>query len=229
MKYFLIIPAAGTGTRFGESYPKQFYKIKGKELLAYTLENFINFPELEKIVIATSKSYFDKVKKIIEKIHLKKETQLVEGGEHRQDSVYNAFCQLDGNLSDKVIIHDAVRPFVPFDFMQRLIDASRRYKCVVPGIPVPDTLKKINNQNFVERTLQRDLIRAIQTPQIFSYGILSKSFRYLKKNPFVATDEATIVEKMGEKIFVIEGCLQNIKVTTKQDIYFIRYIMRRKV
>ncbi|MGB9697249.1 MAG: 2-C-methyl-D-erythritol 4-phosphate cytidylyltransferase [Ignavibacteria bacterium] len=229
MKYFLIIPAAGIGRRFGERYPKQFYKVKGKALLAYTLENFVNVSEIEKVVIATHKSYFDRIKRIVEQIHLNKEIHLVEGGQLRQDSVYNAFCQLNAVSGDRVIIHDAVRPFVPSDLLQRLMQASRRYNCVVPGVPVSDTLKKINKHNFVERTLPRDFIRAIQTPQIFSYGILSKSFGYLKKRFFVATDEANIVETIGGKVMVIEGCLQNIKVTTKQDIHFIRLIMAHKI
>lgn len=229
MKYFLIIPAAGSGTRFGRSYPKQFYKIKGKEILAYTLENFVNISDIEKVVISTHKNYFERIKGIVNQIRLKKEVELVEGGQLRQDSVYNAFCQLEAVPDDRVIIHDAVRPFVPSDLLQRLMQVSRHYDCVVPGVPVSDTLKKINRHSFVEKTLPRDFIRAIQTPQIFSYGILSKSFRYLRKRPFVATDEANIVEKIGGKVMVIEGCLQNIKITTKQDIYFVRLIMTQKI
>lgn len=229
MKYFLIIPAAGSGTRFGENYPKQFYKIRGKEILAYTLENFVNVPEIEKIVIASHKSYFDRINKIVKQVDVNKEVILVEGGTLRQNSVYNAFCQLRGDASDRVIIHDAVRPFVPSNLLQRLIQASRHYSCVVPGVMVSDTLKKINKRNFVKATLPRDFIRAIQTPQIFSYGILAKSFRYLKKKYFIATDEASIVEKIGGKVMVIEGCLQNIKITTKQDIYFIKLMMTHKL
>lgn len=229
MRYFLIIPAAGIGTRFGESCPKQFYKVKGKEILAYTLENFVNVSQIEKIVIATHKNYFDRIKKIVKQIYLNKEVQLVEGGRLRQDSVYNAFCQIDGIPDDRVIIHDAVRPNVPLDLLQRLIQASKRYNCVVPGVAVSDTLKKVNKHNFVEETLPRDSIRAIQTPQIFSYGMLSKSFRYLKSKPFIATDEANIVERVGGKVMVIEGSFQNIKITTKEDIYFIRLILSRKI
>lgn len=225
----MIIPAAGIGTRFGESYPKQFYKVKGKEILAYTLENFVNVSQIEKIVIATHKNYFDRIKKIVKQIYLNKEVQLVEGGRLRQDSVYNAFCQIDGIPDDRVIIHDAVRPNVPLDLLQRLIQASKHYNCVVPGVAVSDTLKKINKRNFVEKTLPRDSIRAIQTPQIFSYGMLSKSFRYLKSKPFIATDEANIVERIGGKVMVIEGSSQNIKITTKEDIYFIRLILLHKI
>lgn len=221
MDFHLIIPAAGTGIRFKATVPKQFFKIKGKEILAITIGKFHNIKNLKSITISTKKEYFKKIREIIDKYNFYKVTKLVEGGETRQASVYNALNLLECKNYDYVAVHDAARPFVKTKYIEFLFSQAIKYKSIVPCIKVNDTIKTIGKNNYVEKTLNRNYIYFAQTPQIFRYDILKKSYEYAKEKGLQVTDDSSLVEYAGYKVKIVEGDSTNIKVTTLSDIKFI--------
>ncbi|MEO6694454.1 MAG: 2-C-methyl-D-erythritol 4-phosphate cytidylyltransferase [Ignavibacteria bacterium] len=218
MKIKVIIPATGTGTRYGGKIPKQFLKIEGKEIIAHTIEKFHSIISIDEIIISSKKEYFDRIKKIIKRNNFFKVKKLTEGGKLRQDSVYSGLSDLKCSDEDLIIIHDAVRPFIGKKKITELIKTALKENCVILGLQVNETIKKVNSKNIIEKTVSREGLWSIQTPQIFRYGILKKSFEKAMNDKFVGTDESAIVEYSGYKVKVIEGERDNIKITVKADI-----------
>jgi 2-C-methyl-D-erythritol 4-phosphate cytidylyltransferase len=222
MSFYVIIPASGSGKRFAGKTPKQFIKISGKELIAHTLEKFNSIRGIDSIVIAAQKIFFDKLIKIVFENNISKVIKIVEGGEKRMDSVYNALMNLNCRKSDFILIHDAVRPFVSADLINRIIIEAKKFKSVIPGIIISDTVKRTDNKLIVQNTIPRENLYRIQTPQIFRYDILVKSFEKAYRDNYIGTDEAAIVEHAGYKIKITEGEDSNIKVTVKEDLKFFK-------
>ena len=205
MKFYTIIPAAGSGSRFKNKIPKQFLKIEGKEIIAYVLKKFNNLKEINSIVISSQKIYFKKIAKISLDNNFEKVIQIVEGGRERMDSVYNALIKLKCNADDYVIVHDAVRPFITLKKIKELMQAAKVYNAVVPALKINDTIKKFNDKNFFEKSIDRDKLFKIQTPQIFRYDILMNAFDKAYKKKFFSTDESSIVQFAGYPVKAIEG------------------------
>jgi len=218
MSIKVIIPASGSGTRFGGNIPKQFLKIEGKEILAHAISAFNQIRSIDEIIIATKQEYFEKIKLIIRKNNFFKISRIVEGGKMRQDSVYRALMNLDCSENDFILVHDAVRPFISRDKILELIKEVKKHNCVILGLPVSETLKKIDKRNYVKDTIDRKNIWSIQTPQAFRYDILKKSFEKAYKDNFTGTDESSLAEHSGYNVKVIEGEKTNIKITLKADL-----------
>lgn len=218
MSIKVIIPASGTGTRFGGNTPKQFMKIGGKEILAHSVSAFHQIRSIDEIIIASRLEYFERIKLIIRKNNFFKIKRIVEGGKLRQDSVFRALMNLECSENDFILVHDAVRPFVSMEKIAELIKEVKKFNCVISGLPVTETLKKINKKNFVEKTVDRENVWAIQTPQAFRYDILKKSFEKAYEDNFTGTDESSLAEHAGYKVKVIEGEKENIKITLKADL-----------
>lgn len=219
MKIKVIIPASGTGSRFGGSLPKQFLKIGGREILALSAGAFHQIKRIDEIVIAARKEYFERIKLIIRKNNFYKIRKIIEGGKLRQDSVYRGLMCLECEDDDIILVHDSVRPFISQEKITELINEAAENDCVIPGLPVSETLKRVNGKNFVTETIDRNNIMAIQTPQAFRYGMLRKAFEKAMADKITVTDESGIAEYSGIKVKVIEGERRNIKITTKSDIY----------
>ena len=218
MKVKVIIPASGSGERFGGRTPKQFIKLDGKEILINCLEKFNGIRIVDEIIIATKLEYFLKITALIQKHKLKKVRKITEGGARRQDSVYNALISMECDNDDIILIHDAVRPFIERKKILEIISEAQKHKCVIPGLPVAETVKRINNNGIVKETIDRNNLRTIQTPQAFRYDILKKSFDKAYNENFTGTDESAIVENAGYKVKVIEGDKTNVKITYRGDI-----------
>lgn len=218
MSYFVIIPASGSGIRFSNKTPKQFIKISGKELINHTLNVFNSINNIDSVIIATQKKFFGRIKKIVFENRLEKVTKIVMGGERRMDSVYNALMNLNCKSKDYIIIHDAVRPFVSKDLIERLIKETKKFNAVIPGLLITDTVKRTNKKLIIQDTISRDSLYRIQTPQVFRYDILVKSFEKAYKDNYTGTDESSIAEYAGYKIKLIEGEASNIKITVKKDL-----------
>lgn len=218
MKVKVIIPASGSGERFGSKIPKQFLKIEGKEIIAHTLEKFNSIKLTDEIIISTKLEYFVKISAVLKKYNLRKVKKIVEGGMRRQDSVYNALINLECEEDDLILIHDAVRPFISKKKILELIKTAEKENCVIPGIPVPETVKRVDAENIVTETIDRKNVWTIQTPQVFRYDILRKSFEKAYNENFTGTDESAIVENAGYKVKVIEGEKTNVKITFREDI-----------
>lgn len=218
MKHILIIPASGSGLRFGSKTPKQFLKINGKEIIAHTIGKFHSLKIIDEIYIAAHPDNFEKLKKIISKNNFTKVKSIVEGGDTRQASVFNALNSITANKDDVVMVHDSVRPFLSKKLILSLIEECRVSGGVIPGIKISDTVKRTDEKNFIQKTLSRENLWTVQTPQVFRYDIIKNSFDKAVKKNYTGTDEASVVEFAGYPVKIIEGEKANIKITHKEDL-----------
>ena len=219
-----IIPAAGIGKRFGGATPKQFLKINGKEILAYTLEVFQKTKKIDEIIVAASREEFPRIIKLQKKHHLTKLQTIVEGGKERQDSVYNALIMADLNKGDLVIVHDAARPLLPEKVLADAIRCAEKNGNALVCLQAKDTLLKKTNREHTYLT--RSQIYYVQTPQIFRYAQLLSAFKKAKKEKFVGTDESMLVRRNGRKIHLSDGSPFNFKITAKEDFEMLKRIMK---
>lgn len=216
----VIIPAAGSGTRFGASQPKQFLDLVGIPILVRTLLVFEQTPCIQNIVIAASADFHLHIKELCDEYGISKCAVICEGGTERQHSINNALQTAPILSSEITLVHDAVRPFITPDFVARLVDAANSYGAAVPGLSPKDTIKEINADGSVRVTHQRQNLRAIQTPQAFRYAVLNESYKYAQRQGFVGTDDASVVEFAGGTVHVIDGIEENIKITTPIDFFY---------
>lgn len=213
----VVIVAAGTGSRMNMGINKQFIKLEGKEIIAYTIEKFYNNSNIEDIVVVVKEdeSGFFK-KEILDKYNFKN-IKIAYGGKERQDSVYNGLKLLDKKC-DVVLIHDGARPFVSDKIIDNCIEEAKEHKAIVVGVPVKDTIKIIDNDKNIVDTPNRSVLWAVQTPQTFDYNILLDAYKDAFKSGFYGTDDAMLVERIGYKVKMVEGSYNNIKITTKEDL-----------
>jgi 2-C-methyl-D-erythritol 4-phosphate cytidylyltransferase len=228
-KVVAIIPAAGAGIRMGGGRAKQFLEIKGKPILALTLEKFQASPSIHAIIAVVPPKLVDfSRREIVDKYKLTKVAQVVPGGRRRQDSV-RLGIEASRGLYDIVLIHDGVRPFIEQSLISRAVSAAGRHRAVIAAMPVRETVKEVDECGLVVRTYDRRWVWLVQTPQIFRYRDIHKAHqRALEEGWEEATDDALLMEKMGIAIKVIEGSEQNIKITTPKDLELAEYILRMR-
>ena len=200
----VVIVAAGTGSRMNMGINKQFIKLEGKEIIAYTIEKFYNNSNIEDIVVVVKEDESEFFKKeILDKYNFKN-VKIAYGGKERQDSVYNGLKLLDEKC-DVVLIHDGARPFVSDKIIDKSIEEAKEHKAIVVGVPVKDTIKVIDNDKNIVDTPNRSVLWAVQTPQTFDYNILIDAYKDAFKNKFYGTDDAMLVERIGYKVKMLEG------------------------
>ena len=229
MKISVIIAAAGSASRFissKESLPgpfsKQFVLLNGKSLLFYSLEKFLNLTNVIEIIIVTND--MDSTNKLLEKLNYSGNIKIkvIEGDKLRQDSVYNGFCKVD-NSSNLVIIHDVARPLFKIDDLKKCVETALVYGAAILGVPVVDTIKLAKSDKdrlLVKNTLDRTNLFLVQTPQVFSYGLLSRVYKTFRSSNSkqAVTDEASMIEILGEPVNLILGDRKNIKITYPEDL-----------
>ena len=221
----VVIVAAGTGSRMNMGINKQFIKLEGKEIIAYTIEKFYNNSNIEDIVVVVKEDESEFFKKeILDKYNFKN-VKIAYGGKERQDSVYNGLKLLDEKC-DVVLIHDGARPFVSDKIIDKSIEEAKEHKAIVVGVPVKDTIKVIDNDKNIVDTPNRCVLWAVQTPQTFDYNILIDAYKDAFKNKFYGTDDAMLVERIGYKVKMLEGSYNNIKITTQEDLNIGSQILR---
>ena len=221
----VVIVAAGTGSRMNMGINKQFIKLEGKEIIAYTIEKFYNNSNIEDIVVVVKEDESEFFKKeILDKYNFKN-IKIAYGGKERQDSVYNGLKLLDEKC-DVVLIHDGARPFVSDKIIDKSIEEAKEHKAIVVGVPVKDTIKVIDNDKNIVDTPNRSVLWAVQTPQTFDYNILIHAYKDAFKNEFYGTDDAMLVERIGYKVKMLEGSYNNIKITTQEDLNVGSQILR---
>ena len=221
----VVIVAAGTGSRMNMGINKQFIKLEGKEIIAYTIEKFYNNSNIEDIVVVVKEDQSEFFKKeILDKYNFKN-VKIAYGGKERQDSVYNGLKLLDEKC-DVVLIHDGARPFVSDKIIDKSIEEAKEHKAIVVGVPVKDTIKVIDNDKNIVDTPNRSVLWAVQTPQTFDYNILIDAYKDAFKNKFYGTDDAMLVERIGYKVKMLEGSYNNIKITTQEDLNIGSQILR---
>jgi len=224
MRIFAIIPAGGKGIRSGYSAPKQYLKFNGKELIAYILEVFQKNILVNEILIAAHPDYFSIIEKLKKKFNLNKISQIVKGGNERQDSVYNTLASLEAKENDLIIVHDAARPLLSQKILTNAINLAKRKGNAVVCIKAKDTL--IKGKDYVGSYINREDVYYVQTPQIFTYKDLMEAIETAYKKNFRGTDESMLVKRLGKEIFIAEGSPLNFKITTKEDIEMFKKLIR---
>lgn len=220
MRVAAIIPAAGVGRRMQHRLPKQYLTLGDRPLLAVTLAVFEQLPEITEItVVAQPAALAFCQDQVITPYGFKKVLRLVPGGKERQDSVYNALKVLQRqNQWDIFLVHDGVRPFVTGAEIRRVLHSARTHGAAILACPVQDTVKQVNREGQIQKTLNRQEIWLAQTPQAFRADILWRAFVEAHGREFYGTDEASLVEALGLPVRVEPGSSLNIKVTTPEDL-----------
>jgi 2-C-methyl-D-erythritol 4-phosphate cytidylyltransferase len=240
MKVVVIVPAAGLGTRMvsaprAKAKPiatKQFTELGGVPILIHTLRKFAVSPEISEICIALRANEIEGFRRRLEKDAkdiLQKKIHLVEGGEHRQQSVANAISSVSASDDDIVLVHDAVRPFVTEEIIHDVIRAAQKYGAAIAGVPAVDTVKQVERTAdgaLITATIPRERVVMAQTPQGFRYDVIKKAFDEAAADGFLGTDEASLVERSGHAVAVVMGSARNIKITAPADMELAEFYLR---
>ncbi len=235
-KVVAIVPSAGIGKRFSKNENKTFFTIFNKPLIIWTLEALHQIDEISEIIPVLRQDDLLFGSELIDKYNLTKVKRISPGGRERQDSVYNALRYLDDNI-EVVLIHDGARPFIRGDIAKRAINELSGFDGVVVGVPVKDTIKEAMTQRteddltyqgefIVNKTLNRNLLWSIQTPQVFYFKKLMEAYEKAISEGFYATDDSSLIERYGGKVKIIMGSYNNIKITTSDDICIAEAILK---
>lgn len=211
-----IIVAAGRGTRMGSEIPKQFMSIAGKTILETTLYKFEKSNEVDEIILIVNKDDLDYVRSEIA-IQFEKITKVKAGGSTRTESVFEGIKAV-GDDCGIVLIHDGVRPFVSYNLISNCVEGAYEFEACIPVTDVVDTIKEVSQDGIVQNTLNRSMLKAVQTPQAFEYELIRDCYIRAITEEEVFTDDASIVEYYGHKVNTIEGLARNMKITTPLDL-----------
>jgi len=230
MKVSVILPAAGLGTRMGRSSPekfgtsrKQFMLLEGSPILLHTIRRFVASPSVTDIVIALRGEDSEWAAELIAGEHFNKPVRIVQGGDSRQQSVENALASLSAD-TDLVAVHDAVRPFIEIEIIERTIaEAAANGAAIVAIVPV-DTVKQVH-LNKIRATIPRERLALAQTPQVFRYDLLKRAFDKAREDGFIGTDESSLVERLDVEVHVVAGSDRNIKITKPSDMELARLFL----
>ncbi len=217
MKSAAVIVSAGKGHRLAGEKKKQFLSLSGRPVLCHTLDKFETCPSVDFIQLVVGLEDMDyTLKEIVEPFGYRKISEIIPGGKLRQESVKNGIDALRGEV-EIVVVHDGVRPFVTPRMIEDSILAAKQFKAVVVAMPVKETIKVVRDR-IVLKTLDRESLWQIQTPQTFQLDLLREAFEKAKEDGFVGTDDASLVERMGTKVYILPGSYANIKITTPEDL-----------
>jgi 2-C-methyl-D-erythritol 4-phosphate cytidylyltransferase len=218
-----IIPAAGLGTRMGADVPKQFLELDGVPLVIFTLRRLAASAAITDFFIATRAEDVVSLQDKVAKAGIGRPARVLHGGDTRQQSVANALAQADPS-TELVLVHDAVRPFVTAEQVDRVLAEARARGAAILGIPAIDTVKEVKRSSLPEdmalisATIPRERIVLAQTPQAFSYALIRDAFRKAAQDEVSGSDEAQIVERFGHDVFVVVGSPRNLKITRPSDM-----------
>lgn len=226
-----ILPAAGLGTRMGADVPKQFLELDGVPLVVFTLRRLAQCDAITEFLIATRTEEVESLEQRLMKENLgHRKVCVLRGGETRQQSVGNALAQVAAG-TELALVHDAVRPLVTRELVDRVITEARARGAAILGIPAIDTVKEVRRSSLPEdvalisATVPRERIVLAQTPQAFSLAVLREAFALAEKDGVTSSDEAALVERLGRDVYVVQGSERNIKITRPADMELARFYL----
>jgi 2-C-methyl-D-erythritol 4-phosphate cytidylyltransferase len=228
-----IVPAAGLGTRMGAETPKQFLELDGMPLILFTLRRLAASAAITEFFISTRAEDIVSLQDTVAKAGLGRPARVVHGGDTRQQSVANALAQVDPT-TEIVLVHDAVRPFVTLEQIERVIVEARTRGAAILGIPAIDTVKEVKRASLpqdvalITSTIPRERIVLAQTPQAFQYALIRDAFRSGQKDGVTASDEAGLVERLGHDVYVVQGSDRNLKITRPADMELARFYLAQE-
>ncbi len=229
MKASVIIPAAGIGKRMASDTKKPYIAIQGLPLLARTLQVFDEAADIEQIIVTVhpgEECYCRQ--EILERYGIKKQVDIIAGGDRRQDSVGNGLAAVLKTV-DLVMIHDGARPFVTAQMISDALKETRDKRATTMAVPVKDTIAQASSDTgVIQRTLKREGLYLIQTPQTFERDLICEAHLRASAEGFAGTDDASLVERLGVPVAIIRGSYDNIKITTQDDLLFAEAILHRR-
>lgn len=217
-KIAVIIAAAGQGKRLGSDTPKQYLKIAGEPILVKTVRAFCNNDRVDYVFIVTNKDYIGHCEQLVNEYDLDKVVSVVEGGKERQDSVYQALQQINRKRPgvEYVLVHDAARPFVSQETINYVIEAAVGVGAAIACVPVKDSIRQGTSEE--SRNVERSNLYNVQTPQGFKKSVLIEAYEKAFADKYYGTDDASLVERIGQPVELVIGQYDNIKITTKEDM-----------
>jgi 2-C-methyl-D-erythritol 4-phosphate cytidylyltransferase len=214
MAVIALIVAGGRGERMGASLPKQYMKINGEPIIRKTISVFLAHPNIDAVQVVIHPDNLELYNASIGNLKL---LPPIYGGKTRAESVYNGLTALKALNPTNVLIHDAARPFIASEVIDRVLEAFTKSDAVIAGIPVKDTLKLAEN-NQIKKTINRTNLYQAQTPQGFNYEAILNAYGQVNYNDAAYTDDASIFEALNLPIIIVEGDELNFKITTKKDL-----------
>ena len=222
-----IIPAGGAGVRMGSVKPKQYLELAGEPVLVHTLRAFDQADVVDGIIVVVPEDWQFQTEKLVSRYGFRKVLQVVCGGRRRQDSVANGLDAVPPETAF-VLVHDGARPLVTPKLICRCLDQAREHGAAMAALPVSDTLKKVDGAGVIEATIDRSSLYQAQTPQVMSVSLLRQAFALAHADGFEGTDEASFLEHIHEKMVVVDGDEQNIKVTRPGDLLLAEMVLSRR-
>ena len=222
----VVIVAAGKGTRLQSELPKPFLSVAGKPILVHTLRRFAPVEAIRRIVVVVAAEREALCREVLH-THgpWPQPITVVHGGAERQDSVRNGLAALEPRC-EIVMIHDAARPFISAQAIQRSIDTATKGGSAIVATPVRDTIKRADTQHTIRETVSRQDLWLAQTPQTFRVEVIRAAHRWAQQQGLTGTDDATLVEQMGQPVRLIPGDALNFKITTPDDLALAKVVLQ---
>lgn len=211
-----VIAAAGKGSRMGSEIPKQYMTVAGNTILDTTLYKFEKSNEVDEIVLVIGKYDLEYVKNKIAP-NYSKITEVVAGGRSRTESVFEGIKAVNAGCGI-ILIHDGVRPLISYNLISSCVEGAYNYGACIPVIDIVDTIKEVSDDRIVKNTLNRKLLKSVQTPQAFDYTLVKDCYEKAAANGSSFTDDASIIEYYGHQVVTVDGLRKNIKITTPFDL-----------
>jgi 2-C-methyl-D-erythritol 4-phosphate cytidylyltransferase len=220
----VVIPAAGLGRRMGGATAKQFLLLEGRPVLVRTVERFDSSPVVDEIVLVAPEAECDAVRDLVAPYGFRKLRAVVAGGAERQDSVAEGLARVGADI---VLVHDAVRPFASHGLIADVASEAVRSGAALAAVRVKETIKVSDGAGKVLATPERGSLWVAQTPQGFASALLREAFSQAAREGFLGTDDASLVERLGVAVTLVEGEYDNIKITTPEDLEWAARILAR--
>ena len=225
MKTCVLVAAGGSGRRMGTEEPKQFMLLGGVPVIVRTIGVFERAKSIDRIVLILPEADLVRTREMVARAGFSKVAHLVAGGLERQDSVRNGLQVLEVDI-DLVVVHDAVRPFITEDLVDLSVSSANEHGAVCVGVPVKDTIKSVVDAS-VANTIERKNLWITQTPQVFRRDVLEEAYRRAYADGYYGTDDASLVERIGTPVFMLQGSYRNIKITTPDDLAYGEFMVNQ--
>jgi 2-C-methyl-D-erythritol 4-phosphate cytidylyltransferase len=212
---YAIVPAGGLGARMGSRRPKQYLRLGRVPILVATLRALGRTRGLAGIVVAVPEAHVEATRRLLARLRVPKILEVVAGGADRQESVWRALQRIPES-AERVVVHDAVRPFITGALVER-VRAAATAGAATCGVPVRETVKRVQD-GVIEATVERQGLWLTQTPQAFARALLWEAHEKARRDGFVGTDDAVLVERLGMTVAMVPGLAHNLKITTPEDL-----------